>query len=307
MLTLESFLTQDNIKLSGLLYTPGIEKVTEDVVIYVHGGSSNIYKNPERLNALGELFNKANISFFAFNNRGSGYISRMNRVDENGEEESVHLGASYETIREAELDFIGVSNFLRKKGFQKLTLLGHSTGANKICAYNFYNERVVFDRFVLLNGGDDTGITYEMMGAKKFKRALQKCEKMIKKGWGRKLAPKYLTNFIISYQSFYDLINPDGDYNIFPFFELLTGQQLGTKELLREFKSMRKPTLVIYGSEDEYCQGDVKSRVDLLRKAVSETRKKDLYNFKIVDGADHCFTGMEEELSNSVINWIKNK
>lgn len=301
---LVEFLSSDNIKLGGVLYTPGIKQVTDRVVIYVHGGSSDVFKNISRINKLGECLCDAGVSFLAFNNRGSGYITRLKKLDDKGDDESIHLGATFELIRDAKFDFEGVSKFLRGRGFRELILLGHSTGANKICAYNFYNKNPSFEKFVLMNGGDDTGNTYEMMGAVKYKKAINQCEKMLEKGWNRKLVPKYLTNFIISYGSFYDLINPDGDYNIFPFFELLTGQQLGTKELLREFKSISRPTLVIYGSEDEYCQGDVESRVDLLKVAANDCDNSELFEFKVVEGADHSFRDREKDLCSAVLDFL---
>jgi pimeloyl-ACP methyl ester carboxylesterase len=57
---------------------------------------------------------------------------------------------------------------LRRRGYRDITLIGHSTGANKIAVYDHYKPRNSIKRYVLLGGGDDTGILYEHLGPRRF-------------------------------------------------------------------------------------------------------------------------------------------
>lgn len=138
-------------------------------------------------------------------------------------------------------------------------------------------------------------------GTKKFKKYLEQSKKQIKRGNGRKFVPKYIADYLFSYQAYYDTCNPDGDYNTFPFNEYINKLKLSTKPLFREYKSINKPTLVAYGENDEYCYGDVKRVVDILKKEASNSK---LFDFMIIKGADHGFDGYEEELASLVANWL---
>jgi len=301
MLRLVEFLNKNKIRLPGLLYEPA--QRTKKVLINLHGnGSASVFYSVQRSNAFGKHLSDLGISFFAFNNIGAHYIKSLKKVI-GDKEERVKLGTAYELIRECEYDIDGAVEFLQGLGYQEFYLIGHSTGANKICVYNYYKPKNIFSKFILAAGGDDAGVLYDMLGEKKFKSALQQCKKYIEAGKGRKLIPKYLMEYIISYQSLFDTINPDGDYNTFPFNEAFRKKELAKKELFREVKSIKKPALVIYGENDEYCYGDVAKCVGLIQDAV---KNKENFDFKIIEGADHSFHEKEEKFAGYVSDWLLN-
>lgn len=298
-LKLIEFLNTEGIHLPGLLYEP--TKKTKKVLINLHGnGSASVFYSVERSNTFGKYLNKAGISFLTFNNVGAHYIKKLKKtVGE--EEEDIKLGTAYELIKDCIKDIDGAVKYLRNLGYSEFYLMGHSTGANKICVYNYYKPKNVFSKYILVSGGDDTGIFYKFMGKKKFNFALKKCRKFIDEGRGEKLIPKYLMDYIISYKSFYDTINPDGDYNIFPFNEVMNSLELSKKKLFREIKSIKIPTIVIYGENDEYCYGNVSKCLDIINEAVG---RKGNFNFEIIKDADHSFHGKEKELINAIVAWL---
>lgn len=303
-LQLVSFETQDNFSLPGLLYEP-TEK-THKVAIYLHGnGSSSIFYGAKEMNLFGEYINKVGVSFFPFNNRGAHWIKKLNKKV-GKEEERILYGMTYELIRECIMDIDGAIRFLKEKGYREFYLIGASTGANKIVVYHYYQRKNPVSKYILLSGGDDTGLYYEFefkKNRKKFFAVVKRCRDKINQGKGRDLLPKYiLKEPLISYQSLYDTINPDGDYNIFPFNEYLNNLELAKKNLFREFKTIDNPTLVIYGELDEYCYGNVPRCVEILIKECSNPK---LFTFKIINGADHGFTGHEKELAVIISDWLK--
>lgn len=140
-----------------------------------------------------------------------------------------------------------------------------------------------------------------MMGKDKFLKVLEISRQKIRSGKGKALVPKSLVGeMIISYQSLFDTINPDGDYNIFPYNEYLNKLKLSKKELFKEFKQISKPALVIYGECDEYCFG-AKNAINILKK---ESNNKNNFEYKIIPGADHGFTGKEKELARLIASWL---
>lgn len=304
MLRLVKFETRDNLALPGLLYEQKTD--TDKAAIYLHGnGSSSIFYGADEMNGLGKVFNERGVSFFPFNNRGAHWIKKLNKKTD-GEEERIKSGMAYELIKECTLDIDGAIDYLKTSGYKTFYLIGVSTGANKIVVYHYYKRKNPVSKYVLLSGGDDTGLYYEFefkKNRKKFFNVLKQCSEKIRQGKGRELVPKYiLKEPLISYQSLYDTINPDGDYNIFPFNEYMNNLKFSKKPLFREFKTIDKPTLVVYGENDEYCYGNVQKCVDILKK---ECPDKKLFSFKIMKEADHGFNGREKELAKVIADWLR--
>ncbi|HXI14108.1 MAG TPA: alpha/beta fold hydrolase [Thermoanaerobaculia bacterium] len=293
------FEATDGVSLPGLLYEP--DAGTKSVAIFLHGnGDSSIFYS-DRVNVMAAEMNRRGLAFFPFNNRGAHLIRQLNRR-EGRQRDTVELGMTYELIRDCRQDINGAIRFLRKRGFEQFHLIGHSTGANKIVVYNYLSKRSAVSSYVLLAGGDDTGLYYESLGARRFREALRKCRERIGKGEGTSLVTTgNYSPFLISWQSLFDTINPDGDYNIFPFYEAINGLQLSRKKHFRELRVITRPTLLFYGSEDEYCFGDVSRCVAILEEALSG---KPNFEFVTLRGADHSFHGKVRQMAAMIASWI---
>ena len=287
--------TKDGLVLPGLLYQAPRPRAA---AIYLHGnGSSSVFYDAQKKHSLAPLLNKNGISVLFFNNRGAHIIKKLN-VKYKGRVVRKPYGMAYEKIKECVLDIGGAIAFLKKRGYRKFYLIGESTGANKICVYNFYKRKNEISKYVLLCGGDDTGIYYHMLGKSKFWKLLSKSKRKIKAKHGEEIIPELLPN-IFSYIGFYDIANPNGDYNTFPFYEVIRKIKLSDKPLFRHFKSIKKPSLAVYGDQDEYAWGNVPRVVETLK------RYQPKFTYKIIKGADHGFKGREKQLANIVTNWLK--
>ena len=287
------FKTADGLTLPGLLFGP---KGSNKAVIYLHGnGSSSVFYSDDY--SLASELNKNGIAMLLFNNRGAGLIKKLN-VLKSGEIERKRFGCAYEKIKECVEDIDAAIAFLEQKGYQEFYLMGLSTGANKICVYDHYHPQNKINKYILLAGGDDTGIYYNLLGEEKFNQLLKKSKEMIKKLKSEELISELMPENIFSYKGFYDISNPDGDYNTFPFYEKINNVKLSKKPLFRYFKSIARPSLVIYGELDEYAWGDVPKIVNILKDYRPE------FAYEILKGADHSFTGKKKELAEIVIKWL---
>lgn len=287
--------TNDGLNLPGLLYRGEKDKAA---VIYLHGnGSSSVFYDEIENRPLATALARKNISTLYFNNRGAHIIKKLN-VKRGKKEERKRFGMAYEKIKECVIDIDGAISFLKKRGYRKFYLAGISTGANKICVYNYYKQKNDVEKYILLCGGDDIGIYYDILGKAKFWRLLSEAKRKIKTKKGEEIIKEILPDEVFSYIGFFDIANPDGDYNIFPFFEVLRKIKLSTKPLFRHFKSIDKPTLVVYGDQDEYAWGDVPKVVEILKNY-----RPDLH-YEIIKGADHGFTDRENQLSELIANWL---
>ncbi|MBI4217409.1 MAG: DUF1749 domain-containing protein [Parcubacteria group bacterium] len=289
------FQTKDGLTLPGLLYRGKKDKA---VVIYLHGnGSSSVFYDETKNRPLAFALTKKNISILYFNNRGAHIIKKLN-VRRDKKEERKYFGMAYEKIKECILDIDAAIVFLKKQGYRKFYLAGSSTGANKICVYNLYKPKNDVEKYVLLSGGDDTGICYHALGKLKFWKLLSEAKRKNKTKRGEEIIKGMLPDYFFSYIGFFDIANPDGDYNVFPFYEVLSKVKLSKKPLFRHFKSIKKPALIVYGDQDEYAWGNVPKIVKILKSY----QPKLVY--KIIKGADHGFQNHKGQLANIIANWL---
>jgi pimeloyl-ACP methyl ester carboxylesterase len=281
----------DGAPLAGLLFEP--RRSTSRVVIFLHGtGGASVFES-KRTNALAAAFTREGLAYFAFNNRGAHLVRRLGR----------DLGGmAFEKIRDCVFDIDGAVRELWSRGYRDITLVGHSTGANKVAVYDSVKRRNRVKRYVLLAGGDDTGMLYDQLGARRFHAALLKARSMIHERRGNELVPRALSSLPMSWRSFYDMANPNGDYNVFPFLEVMRGVRLSRRPRFRHLRGIRKPALVVYGENDEYLYGDVSLCVAILAEALGP---KPNFELVVMEGTDHGFSGREGEVAELVVRWME--
>ena len=295
------FETEDHLSLPGLLFEP--EEKTKTAVIYLHGMGGSVFYGSEKMAVLAKEVTHLGISFFPFNNRGAQLIQRFS-YEKGAKKVSVLQGSAYELIHDCTKDINAAVEFLREMRYEKFILIGHSTGANKICVYDYYTKRKdnPFLGYGLLSGGDDTGLHYQMLGKQKFKELLSRCRLYIKNNKEDSLVPPNLIGgSLISYRSLFDIMNTEGDYNTFPFLNVMQSLHLSKKPVFREFAHITLPTLIIYGENDEYMYGATKQCVDILKKYQNPQNKA---KYSLIPDADHSYSTHKTVLAKELASWL---
>jgi len=274
------FEATDGVPVAGLLYDvapplrrrkPAGEPALH-AIIWLHGtGGASIFESA-RTNLLARVFLDHRIAFFPFNNRGAQYVRRAGRR---------YGGSAFERIRDCVYDIEGAAHELQRRGFREITLAGHSTGANKIAVYDHYKKRNRVKRYVLVAGADDAGLEYAQFGPRRFWSLLKKARTMPR--------GKLMPGRMVSWRAFYDMANPNGDYNVFPFLAATRGRRP-----FRYIRGIKKPALYIYGEHDEFGFDAA-----LLAKNIGPSGE-----IVIIRDADHGFTGHEEELARIIAEWV---
>lgn len=297
--TLLAFETADGLSLPGLLYEP--PRRSREAALLLHGnGDASVFYSTARTNAFGEQLRREKIALFAFNNRGAHLIKSFTKRTRT-RKRSILQGMTYERIRDCVHDIDGAIAALRSRGYRRFHLIGHSTGANKICVYNARRPRNPVARYVLLSPGDDVGIYHQTLGAKRFERALERSREAVRAGRADAIAPPSFSPFPISWGSLFDTINPDGDYNVFPFLEELRGLDLSSRPRFRHFRKVRKPTLALAGREDELYFGEVDRCMEMLEERAAVPRT---FRTRILPDANHGFRGREQEAGRIIAQFL---
>jgi pimeloyl-ACP methyl ester carboxylesterase len=296
----------DGIELAGLLYEPA--RTTQRAAIFLHGNGGASVFEAKRTNLLASELVSSGIAWFPFNNRGAHLLRRL-RTSESARgkrrrtsRKPLQGGMAHELIRDCIHDIDGAVRELRRRGYREIHLVGHSTGANKVVVYDHYRQRNPIRSYVLLAGGDDTGLLYQQLGPARFAKALTRARERIRSRRGEDLVPPSIFPLPLSWRSFYDMANPNGDYNVFPFLEVMRGIRLSRRARFHHLRRVRKNTFVLYGDSDEYCYGDVSRCVAILADAVAARPN---FELAILRDADHGFSGREEELGRLLVEWME--
>lgn len=283
--------TSDGFTLHGLRYS---NRPAKKVAIFIHGtGDSNILKKSDMLTAIAD---KIPADLVAFNNRGSSYVSKLKKVVGTKTIEKM-AGMAYEEIKDCIPDIEGMIAWALNHKYTKITLIGHSTGANKIAVFldSESNFKKYVERAIFLAGGDDIGLqTSRLPDAEKLSGYL---EKQIATGHGNELVSTDLFpgKHPISVVSLYELISEGSDYDIFPFAKNFTTLHDGAFKKLR---SIRIPGLCIYGTDDPGTIIPATKAVSILKRV-----NKNL-EATLIPKADHGFTGFEDQLAQHIANFL---
>ena len=89
----------------------------------MHGLGSVFSSGQPLIRELSVRLTRAGIGYFKFNTRGHDVVAGRGRT---------LAGAAFERFRDCVLDLRAVIAFARRRGYRRIVLAGHSTGANKV-------------------------------------------------------------------------------------------------------------------------------------------------------------------------------
>lgn len=284
-------LTSDNIELTGLLYTP-INK-TNKIVVFVHGLGDDFYKK-SFLDYLAKSFTENGYAFFSFNNRGSGYITKLVKR-ENNEVSSVMGGCVFEIFEKSQLDIQTAIEFVKSLGYNEVTLQGHSFGCSKVI--NYYNKIKKDDsikNIILLAPCDIIKSTKNILGEIIYNGYVEKAKTMILNNQGNNLMSDTLNlKYNVTANTFYSVYSNDCNNDIFRYRE-------------KEYKSQSLnnidiSVLIQIGDKDNLALSEKK---DTIIQFFNNNIKN--INIEFIKDSDHSFNNKEQIMSDNCIKWLNN-
>ncbi|MEW6721896.1 MAG: alpha/beta fold hydrolase [Candidatus Micrarchaeota archaeon] len=283
--------TQDGLLLQGLVFEPGNAGAA---LIYVHGLGGDFYGSPKKVNAFASECLKRKIAFFIFNNRGSGLYSGVKKLDSKRPSgyRYVMAGKCFERFEDSILDIGAVVAEAKRRGYSRIALVGHSTGANKAVYYlSRKHDRAV--KAAVLTGPVSDVPNIEAEAGRKYNALVKVAKRMVSGGKGDSLMSPKTPGWPISASRFLSLSVAGSAEDVFQYHFEAPGY--------RALKRMRAPVLAILGEKDEYATMPPEK---ILASYKTQNPKLET---RIVRGALHSFAGMEKELARIVCAWAQNK
>lgn len=272
--------TPKKVRLNGLWF--GTKKPAR-VIVWVHGLGSSAFSRQGII----ELLAKGDTAVLAFNNRGSGVISRFSKGKKRYEG-----GAAHEEFAECVDDIDGAIAFARAQGAKKIFLAGHSTGCQKSVYYAAKRKGKGVAGIILLAPiADYAGLSAEERVL--LPKATKAAQVLVAAGKSHDLLPDDVWPYPIDAQRFLSLYTPDSvEQSIFSYFDV--------SKTPRVLRSVTVPMYALLAEDDEY--GD--RPAEEIALWLDEHARAPL-SMSIIAGVEHGFKGAEKEVADAIKKWVK--
>ena len=271
--------TRDGVPLDGVFTEPRGRRGT--ALIWVHGLGSVFSSGQPLTRELSTRLNAAGVAYFKLNTRGHDVVARAGRQ---------LAGAAFERFRQCLVDIRTMVDFVRRRGYRRIILAGHSTGANKVLFYAARAKDRRVDGIALLGPVSDRAAELKRIGPRNLERRIETAEKLarrdpdalIPREWGFWSAQRYLS-----------LYRAGGDEDVFPYYR--------PDARWTALRSVRLPLAAILGARDEYLDRPAWDVIDTFRANAPQV---DSFTGLVVPRANHGFQGQERHLADLLVRWI---
>lgn len=273
--------TEDGLRLPMVHF----ESQEKDIcIIFIHGMCQTIMDNYFAV-VCGKLLAENNIGFFYEHNRGHSIENDILKKDGT----YLRCGCMYEIFEDSIYDIDLAINQAKTLGYKRIILMGHSYGCNKVIYYYYKRQPEVLG-LILASAPDMLGSHFSVQDD--YEELLKEAEKNIQNGFPQKLLHKMVEEYMyMSSGTYYNWYKNHSNVNNLPI--------LANPEKWEQFESIDVPILTFSGTEEaEYYL-----HLDLLQSKAVNCNK---FDYKYIKGANHFYTNKEKEISDLVLNWIKN-
>jgi pimeloyl-ACP methyl ester carboxylesterase len=260
-------------------------------ILWVHGLSAAFYNDINLYEEVAGACEKEGWGFAVFNNRGHDLIAGIRKYDGTPPNGYSYLaaGAGQEVFEDSAMDIDAGIDFLVQKGFTEIILVGHSTGANKVCYYAAVKKNPHVAGVVL--SGPMSDRLDPLISQEKRKKDLTLMHSLIRKGKGDELLLGYHF-FPMTPKRYVSLFEPGTTEDTFDY---------GDRDpKMTYFSKITLPLLVVLAGKDEYTDRPV----EVIKKVFDSRVISKNYTSVIIPGAPHKFNGYERDFADIIVNFL---
>lgn len=272
--------TTDGLKLPMVHF----ESNEKDIcVICIHGMCGTIIDN-YFATVWGKFLAEKNIGFIYEHNRGHSIENDIVMKDETFK----RCGCMYEIFEDSIYDIDLAIETAKIKGYNKIILLGHSYGCNKVIYYYYKNHPNILG--IILASAPDMIGSHLSAQSNEYKELLQEAKENIDNNKPTKLLHKMIEDYMyISSQTYYNWFNKNSMLNNIPV--------ISNPKHWEQFETIDVPILTFSGSNEE----DYYLHLDLLKEKALNCNN---FKYKIIEDTDHTYRNKELEIGDLIYDWI---
>jgi alpha-beta hydrolase superfamily lysophospholipase len=286
--SLAEIVTKDKLVHQGIFFRPS--HPSKKAVLWVHGLTGRFYGDVELMSLWAQTCEQKGFGFAAFNNRGHDIVAGLRKLDTRKKTGYRHAtyGAGLERFSDCVLDIDAAISFLMSQGFAQVVLIGHSTGANKVCYYAATKKDPRVVGVVLAGPMSDR---YSRNTDKvHYRKNMAFMQKLVKQRKGDEiLGGRHF--FPMTPKRWLSLLAPGSKEDVFNYGD--------KKNVLSAFAKIRKPLLIVLSELDETADRPIEE----IKQAFDTHTKSPSYKSVIIPGATHSYTGKEKEFVREVVSW----
>lgn len=279
--------TADGHRLDGALWAASegaLRRVDADAFLLLHGVGGNFYSGG-LFDYLSKKLVDAGIVVLRVNTRGHDTVSVSW-----GATGPVRQGAAYEVVEQCQQDVTAWLDFLERRNWHRVGILGHSLGGIKaIYSQSFAAHRAV--KYVVACSAPRLSYSAFMNSDSqpRFFESLSTARDFVDKGQPDSLiTAKFPFPILITAAGYLEKYGPEERYNIVRFVDRLTC-----------------PTLVTYGSLELDNGGPAFAGMP---EALAGVRRPDQsLAVETIPGGDHIYTGVHDGLGERLISWLQGR
>jgi len=299
------FEATDGLQLSGILHinedlnNNESVKLNKEVVLSVHGMTSNCFKKREDIFA--QVFTENKVDYFCFNNRGADIMSYFERIKDGKLVGRIEAGSSKEIFEDCYYDIKGAILMLLEKGYETIYLQGHSYGSAK-SVYTYQklkqeNENKILSHIravSLLSIVDVPRMCQSLLGDN-FVQARAYAKKLVEEGKEETLIPREYFLHPLSAKNFLFCSEIGGVIDLVPFGE--------KNPDFSALNSIECKIFMCWGKERDM----ISQAPEELEKIIRSNLKNSQLEIKFIEGTGHNYHYKEKETAEEMVKFIKGK
>jgi alpha-beta hydrolase superfamily lysophospholipase len=278
--TLVRIRTRDGVWLDGVVTEPRRRRGA--ALVWVHGLGSVFSSGQPLMRELSARLNAAGLGYFKFNTRGHDVVVHAG---------TGLAGAAFEQFGRSVEDIRAVIAFAASRGFRRVVLAGHSTGANKILHYAARARDRRVAGLILVGPVSDIAGAVKLVGAAELRRRVALAERLARRD-PRVLVPRSWG--FVGARRYVSLYKPGQTEDVFPYHR--------PRARWTALRAVRLPVAVVIGGRDEYLDRPARALLDAFRRNAPNARS---FTGIVVPGARHNFAAHERELTDHIVGWLR--
>lgn len=242
-------------------------------------------------------YTRAGYAFCAGNNRGHDLIADFKVAA--SREKYKRIGVTRERFEDCVHDIKGWLQFLKRRGYQKIALQGHSLGCSKVVYFAASQPNPVVKAVVLASPSDMVGLSRAGAELKRFQRDMAIARRMVRAGKGNELLPHLLWNwYYLSAKTYINFNTEGGAVDVFSFINYR-----GRHPAFRGLKDVAIPIFAFFGGgRGEVIYLEKERALQIIRANALRCPK---FDYAIIDRASHSYFGHEAIVASKVVAWLE--
>lgn len=280
--------TKDKLIHQGIYFEPS--KKSDVAILWVHGLTSTFYGKPVLNETIANECEKHGWGYANFHTRGHDLIAGIKQIDTSTDTGFTRLnaGGGGEKFEDCIEDINAAVQFLVGKGYKKIFLAGHSTGANKACFYVGTGHTKYISGVMLLSPISDRLCPSAQVST--FTLLVMRFLVIIGRGDIPLIDSRY---YPMTPKRYLSLYIKGSNEDVFGYGD--------DPPRMKIYSQITKPLLVILCQKDEVADRPV----DRIQKVFDQQNCSNKYQSFVIPGAFHSFEGKEDVFASSVSVWIQ--